>query len=166
MSRLLRWLGQAVAWAAFAAAVGYLGTSPAYRLHEPDEAAIKLSISHPGQRVVECRRRTAEELARLAPNMRRVDDCPRRRHPVTVELALDGRVVFAEIAEPAGFSGDGASSFYRVLVVPSGTHRIAVRMRDGAGPAFDYALERDLTLAPAQARVIGFRPESRALFVD
>jgi hypothetical protein len=45
----------------------------------PEEALIKLSFVHHGQRVAECRPYTADELAKLAPNMRAPLKCGRER---------------------------------------------------------------------------------------
>ena len=122
-----RWVGQAVLYAAFAAFLGLLSDWPVYTPHDPDKALIKLSLSHPGQRKEECRRRSLEELAKLAPNMRAPLACSRERWPVVVELDLDGERIFARTVNPAGLSADGQSSFYSTFAVPAGRHRIAVQ---------------------------------------
>ncbi len=84
--------GQVVLYALFAATIGFFSSYPRYRHLAHDQALLKLSFSHPGQLVSECRRRTQEELAALPPNMRNPLDCPRERSPVTVQLALDGNI--------------------------------------------------------------------------
>ena len=73
--------------------IGCLLLHPRYRHLAHDQALLKLSFTHAGQLVHECRRRTPEELAKLPPNMRAPLDCPRERSPVTVELALDGQLL-------------------------------------------------------------------------
>ena len=57
-----------------------------------------------GRRWVRCRRRTAEERAKLAPTMRAPGDCPRERAAVGVKVELDGRPVADIVAPPAGLS--------------------------------------------------------------
>ena len=87
------WAGQAIAYAVFAVVIGLFSAWPGYGYTHPDEAQVKLSLSHPGQRVVECRKRTREELAELAPNMRAQFACTRERWPVRVELEMDDAVI-------------------------------------------------------------------------
>lgn len=70
---------QAITYAWFAALIGVFASSPTYTYSDPNDAQIKLSFGHPGKRKVECRRRTREELAKLPPNMRTPQDCPRQR---------------------------------------------------------------------------------------
>lgn len=153
----VRYLWQGVLYLLFAATVGYFSDTPAYTYVEAGKAVIKLSLSHAGKRLVECRRRTAEELAELPPNMRKAMDCPRRRWPVTVEMELDGAAIYRRRAAPAGLAGDGESSFYRTFTVEAGRHRLVLRMKDhGEGGGFDYGWEKEVDLAPAQVLVVGF----------
>jgi len=147
---------QAVTYAWFAAVVGFFAAAPPYDHSQPGTARIKLSLSHPGKRKVECRRRTAKELARLPANMRTADACPRARWPVFVALALDGAPLMEETAQPKGLADDGPSIFYRVFDVPAGRHRIALRMRDHGDDGKGYETGRDLDLASGQVLVVGF----------
>jgi hypothetical protein len=149
-------LAQVALYAPFVALVGYFSTSPVYQHLAPDQALIRLSISHAAQRKSECRERTPEELAKLAPNMRAPLDCPRERAAVAVELELDGKLVVQAVAPPSGLTGDGASTVYRRLPVAAGTHRIVVRLRDRAGGGFNYVREAELELKPGRVLVIDF----------
>ena len=79
-------VGQIVLYGAFAAFIGFFATSPRYQHLAPDQALVKLSLAHFGDR--ECRKRTAEELKQLPPNMRAPMECPRERSPLTIELWL------------------------------------------------------------------------------
>ena len=133
---MIKWrrvAGQAVFYGLFVAFVGYFSTSPAYVHMAPDRALIKLSFSHPGQPKAPCRERSAEELARLAPNMRIARDCARERSPVAIEFTLDGQIHYRELLPPTGFKRDGASTLYRRFSVPAGTHRIEVRLKEPFG---------------------------------
>jgi hypothetical protein len=156
MAKVLRYLAQAVLYAAFVAAIGYLSTSPTYVHLPPDEALIKLSFSHAAARKEACHERTPEELAKLAPNMRAQTVCPRERVPVTVEVVLDGEPLFRVVAPPSGFARDGAATVYRRVVVPAGTHRIAARLSDVADGAFDHRGETTVALPPGHVLVIDF----------
>ena len=158
-NRPLAWIGQAVLYGLFALVIGVFSAWPAYRHLAADRALIKVSFSHQGKPVSECREATAEELAKLPPNMRAPRICPRERSPITVELDLDGARAVHHVAPPSGLSRDGASAFYRRIEVPAGSHRIAVRIKDDVRSAgFDYAREASVTLAPAQILVIDFDP--------
>ncbi len=147
---------QAISYIWFAAVIGMFASSPPYTHKPPGAALIKLSLNHPGQRKVKCRKRSAKELAKLAPNMRAVSDCPRRRWPVYVELELDGAMIFAGAAEPAGIAGDGPSSFYRTFTVPSGEHRISLRLRDEGAAGFGYEATHEAEIAARQVVAVQF----------
>ena len=122
--------------------------------------SIKLSFVHHGQRVAECRPYTADELAKLAPNMRAPLKCGRERAPVTIELDIDGALAYRYTAAPSGLSRDGASTVYKRLELPAGKHRIAVRMRDTtATSGFTYQHDATVDLVPAQVLVIDFDSE-------
>jgi hypothetical protein len=160
MNRVLAYIGQAIAYTLFAFVIGYLATSPAYTHLEPGKAVIKLSFSHAGEHIKECRRLTQEELNALPPNMRRPTDCPRERVPLLVELELDGETIYHEQLPPSGLASDGASTAYKKFPVSAGKHRIVARLREGRGnDGFDYEKAGEISLAPQQNFVIDFRPE-------
>jgi hypothetical protein len=157
-------VGQVVAYSAFAVVVAYFSQAPAYVHHNPDNALIRLSVTHAGKKVGECRDRTAEELAKLSPNMRTKQSCGRERSSVTLEMDIDGKAAYAQTAKPAGLSGDGRSRFYDSREIPAGEHRIRVRMSDtGRAEGFDYDVEQKITLAKRQVLVIDFDDEDGKL---
>ncbi|MCF8150553.1 MAG: hypothetical protein K9K30_04055 [Burkholderiaceae bacterium] len=156
-------LGQAILYGAFAAFIGYFATSPTYHQIPDDVALIKLSMSHLGGR--ECRKRTAEELAALPPNMRAPLDCPRGRSDIKLQMDLDGKPAFETVMHPTGLSGDGISTVYKRFEVKAGTYKIAVRMNDNlVNPGFNHVKEEQVTLKPAQVLVIDFNPDKGGLF--
>lgn len=153
----LAWLGQVVLYGAFAAFIGVFSHWPEYRHLGDDEAVIKISFIHTGKPVSDCVRQTAEELAKLPPNMRAPTRCPRERSPITVSVDVDGVNVLTASAPPSGLSKDGASAVFSRLVVPAGERRLSVRLSDDVR-ARDAAYERDedVTLVPGQVLVIDF----------
>ena len=158
---LARYLGQAVAYAAFVALLGFFATAPVYSPIDPDAAMIKLSFIHVGQRKVECRKMSPEEIARLPPNMRLTLDCPRERLPVIVELELDGKQLLHRELAASGLSHDRASSIYQKFAVPPGRHRITARLRDSARTeGFDYTGSTEVELKPRQNFVVDFHAEA------
>jgi len=164
MARLSRYLGQVLVLALVGIAVAVFSDTPAYTHLAADQAMVKLSLVHNAARVGACRRRTAEELAKLAPNMRKPLDCPRGRLPMVVEFEIDGVAVFSASAPPTGIAGDGPSRVYQRFVLPVGLHRLAVRMRDTARESgFDYEAEQVFNLRPRQNLVIDFKAEPGGL---
>ncbi|NNF61269.1 MAG: hydrogenase iron-sulfur subunit [Gammaproteobacteria bacterium] len=149
----------------FAALVGWLSSSPDYRLLPDDTAVVSLSFSHAGQRLEACRTRTAEELEDLPPNMRVAMDCPRGRRPVTVELQLDGDVLYRDTLAPSGLHGDGESNIYQRFQVPTGSHALFIGMRDSDRTAgFDYQDQAAVELEPGQHLLVEFDSEQQAFF--
>lgn len=156
MIKLARLAAQLLLYVPLMALIGFLSTQPRFTHVPEDMALLRLSFSHAGERRHECKRRTPEELAKLPPNMRALEDCPRERSAVTVELELDGsRIYSAEIA-PGGLRRDGASTVYQRLVVPPGQHRIVARLKDRPGAAFNYQHEQTIELRPGGALLIDF----------
>ncbi len=156
----LQLVGQGITFAIFAVTIGYLSTSPAYIAHSPEKAQLKLSFTHAGKHVEECKKRTREELAKLAANMRAPMECSRERWPVIAELSLDGKNIYQGVARPAGIKKDGHSSFYQEFPVATGKHTITVGLWDTRAEAgdgdYDFILEQEVDLKAKEILVIGF----------
>lgn len=160
MRRTLAWIGQLTAYAAFMAFVGYFSMAPAYSPFDPHKAELKLSFRHSGPPKVECRRLSPEEIAKLAPNMRRGLDCPRERLPVAVELVLDGKVLYSAAIAPSGVWKDGPSNSYVTFSVAPGRHRLTARLRDSRRTeGFDHERSGEIALAPGQIFVVDYRAD-------
>lgn len=157
MSRILDILGQGAAYLAFALFVGYFANSPSYSPLDKEEALVRLSVSIPGKRIVECRRRTSKELRDMAHNMRKTMDCPRERHPVRIEVLLDGKLLYDQTVAPSGLANDGRSLFYENFRVPAGDHILTARLYDNgpqAKPGFEG--EGNVRLTPGKVAIVGF----------
>ncbi len=152
----LRYALQALAYAAFAAILGYFSTAPAYRLRADNEAVLKLSFTHSARLAHACRERSENELARMAPNMRQKMDCARERSMLKVELDMDGKLLYRIDAPPAGLNRDGAATVYRRLAIPAGRHRFRARLADGPDGEFRFTGESAVDLAPGQVLVVDF----------
>jgi len=147
----------AVAYALFAVVVGWLSVWPRFQLIDEGQAMVSVSISHAGQRIGECRKLSQEELNKLPPNMRKLDDCPRERLPVRVLLSSDGNPLYEAVMQPSGIWSDGESSIYRRLPLAAGTQRLFIGMTDSKrSEGFDFTLEQEVDLAPGQHLVVNF----------
>lgn len=159
MDKVTRYTIQAALYALFAIVVGYFSTSPAYRYLEPDQGLLRLSFKHPGKTKADCRKRTAEELARLQPQLRTEMDCPRERSPVRVRVELDGSVLYDDSFSPAGLERDGASSGYRRLPIGAGAHTLRVQFNDDVRiEGFNFERAARLEIKPGQVVLIDFNP--------
>jgi hypothetical protein len=151
-----RYAAQGVLYGAFVAAVGYFSSAPAYRHIAPDESLVRLSLSHAAERRQPCHERTPEELAKLAPNMRAQRVCPRERADVTVELEMDGNLLYRIVAAPSGLGKDGAATVYRRFVIGAGAHRFLARLSDDAQGEFKYTAERNVEIGAGRVLLIDF----------
>ena len=160
MPSALRLAGQAIVFAAIATFIGYFAAHPVYRQVPEDEAQIKLALQHGGARVEDCRRLTAEELAKLPTAERRPHTCSRERVPLVIDLIVDGRTMYEDVLPPTGLSRDGASRAYRKFLVPAGRHMIEARLRDSQrSSGFDYEKRLETELRPWQNLAIDFNAE-------
>jgi len=156
VNTILRYAAQVVLYVAFGAAVGYFSRYPVFEVLPPGEALVRLSFSHGAQPIAPCRERTDEELAKLPPNMRVRQDCPRQRSPVQVEIEMDGKPLYDITAQPAGLKRDGAATVYRRQPVAAGTHTFKAKLADGPDGKFTHVAEKTVDLAPGQVLVIDF----------
>ena len=162
----LRMAGQFIVIAALFAGVAALADWPAYSQIPKNTGVVMLTFVHSADRKGECRRLSPEEIAKLPPNMRRVQDCPRGRRPIYVELDVDGRSAYKASLPPTGIAGDGPSRVYQRFVLPAGKHDLAVRMRDTArAEGFDHERRDSVELSADQMLVIDYRPESGSFVI-
>ncbi len=153
----IRFTAQLVLYVPLMALIGYFSVSPPYHVTGADEALIRVSFSHAAQRLQECRQRSDEELAKLSPNMRLREDCPRERSPTHFQLELDGKVVVDRVIPPSGLKRDGAATLYTRLPVQAGKYRIVARLNDRPGEGFSHTAETTADLKPGDAVVIDFQ---------
>lgn len=145
--------------------VAWFAANPSWRSFPKDTALLRVSFTHSGDRSASCRDRTPEELAKLPPNMRNAQVCDRRRPPITVQIEIDGKIIYTAEKPPSGLAGSGPSRVYERLLLPAGEHALTVRMRDNPKTeGFDYEATRDVVLKPAQSFVIDFRKEDGFVF--
>ena len=157
---MLRYALQVLFYGGVAAFIGALASWPPYTQMKPGSAQIKLAFNHSGQRMEDCRRLTTEELAKLPSTQRRVRDCSRQRLPITVQLVIDGAMIYEAVLEPSGLSGDGQARAYEKFSVPAGRHVIEARLRDsGRDTGFDYESRHVAELASWQNLAIDFKAE-------
>ena len=156
MKNLVRIGAQLLLYVPLMALIGYFSTQPRFSILGADEALVRLSFIHAAERKSPCRTRSAEELAKLPPNMRAAQDCPRERAPVRIELEVDGSVVLRREVPPSGLKNDGNATVYHRLPVPAGKHRVVARLSDRASGEFNHRKEETIELAPGGVLLIDF----------
>lgn len=148
-----------LAWAVFGAVLVLLSHAPSYAPRPAGDALLQVSIAHAGARLAPCRRLSAAELAKRAPNMRAPEVCPRGRSPVRVTVVLDDRVLIDEILPPSGLARDGTSSLYRRIAIPAGERRLTVRVIDDLRvPERAFVRRATLHLEPGRVLSVDFKP--------
>ena len=149
----------------FMSLVGYFSSAPAYRHLPEGQALVVLAFSHAGQHIEPCRTVSAEEQAKLPPNMRRPTECTRARSPVTVEVLMDGQPLLSTVAQPPGLFGDGGVDIFLNATVPAGQHQFSIRMNDSVRvKGYNYTYEKTVQVAPAQLLFIDFNTENGFVF--
>lgn len=167
MNKALNWAGQALLYGGFAIAIGVFSRWPLYHPIDPGMAQIKISFMHQGQRLAECRTYTAEELAKLPPNMRKASVCERERSPVSIAVDLDGKQILNHTSAPSGLSKDGSSTLYKRIDVPAGEHQLSVRFNDDVKvDGHTHVLEQNISLQPAQVLVVDFNPSKGGIVLQ
>ena len=159
-NKVLRYLLQAVNYTVFMALIWYFATSPSIRVINDDEAVLTVAFAHAGDTREPCRKLSQEELAKLPPNMRKPDDCPRERSPVTIEIMLNDQQIYSEALEPPGLFKDGGVDVYYSATVPAGKHHFEIRMNDSVRiDGFNHTLEQEVHIDPAQILLVRFNSE-------
>lgn len=166
-SKPVRILLQAFNYGLFMALIWYFASAPSVRILAEDEAMITIAFAHAGQLREPCRRLSQQELDELAPNMRKLEDCPRERSPVTIEARLDGEPFYSASLPPPGLFGDGGVDVFHSAKVPAGTHHLSLKMNDSVRfEGFNYSLERAVRVDPAQILLVSFQLERGFVLKD
>jgi len=160
MNKLTSLVVQTVFYSVIGLAVIYFADSPPYRYFPDDQALIKMSFKHTGQRVESCKRIRSDEIAKLPPGERKPTKCERGRNLLVVEVLVDGEFVYRETLTASGLFSDGPAKVYLTEAVSLGAHEITVRMNDSGRPdGFDFEKTAVINLQPREILVIDFAPE-------
>lgn len=158
INKPLRFLLQAFNYTVFMALIWYFASAPSVRLIADDEAMLTIAFAHAGALREPCRMLSQEELNKLPANMRKIDDCPRERSPVTIEAMLDGEVIYRGVLQPPGLFGDGGVDMFYSAKIPAGTHDLSLRMNDSVRiEGFNHSFDQQVNIEPAQILLVGFQ---------
>ena len=156
----IRYLLQAFNYTIFMGLIWYFATAPSFQILEDNEAVITMAFSHAGELREPCRMLSQEELNKLPPNMRKLDDCPRERSPVVIEMRLDGDLLYDVSMEPPGLFGDGGVDVYFSKKIPAGRHSFEIKMDDSVRePGFEHEYRQDVEIGASQILLVEFLSE-------
>ncbi len=174
MSAARRIAGLALAAAALAATT-VLSQWP-WQAEQGGRSLLRISWRARGERIEDCRRATAEELAALPAHMRQEVVCADPRvAPYRLRGAVDGRSLVDSTAPGSGIPGDRPIYVYREFEVAPGARRIEVLFeRTGElGEEEDTArrravpprlvLDTVVTAAERSILLVSYSPEHRKL---
>lgn len=153
----IRYLLQVFNYTLFMAIIWYFATAPSFTVLDENQAVITMAFSHAGKLREACRRLSQEELNELAPNMRKLEDCPRERSPVVIEMKLDGEVLYNETLQPPGLYGDGGVDVYFSKKIPAGEHQFEIKMDDSVREdGFNHGLEQTVRIEASRILLVEF----------
>ncbi len=160
-NRLLRYLLQVLNYTVLMALIWYFSTAPSFQVLDDKQAVITMAFSHAGKLREACRRLSQEELNELAPNMRKLDDCPRERSPISIEMKLDGEVLYDETLQPPGLFSDGGVDIYFSKKILAGEHQFEIKMDDSVRKeGFNYRLEQMVSIEASRILLVEFESKS------
>ncbi len=153
----VRYLLQAFNYSVFMALIWYFATEPPIRVLADDQAMMTIAFAHAGELREPCRKLSNEELQALAPNMRKLEECPRERSPVLIEVLLDQQRIYFETFEPPGLFHDGSIDVYYRVKIPAGAHHVKINMDDSVRKqGFNHTMEQKISIDPAHILLIKF----------
>lgn len=166
MRKVLQYGLQVFYYSLFMVVVWYFSIKPPYQQLEADQAVVTLSFTHATQIAEPCRKKTQEELMKLAPNMRLAMDCKRERSPMNLELYLDDKQLTKVVLQPSGLHKDQGVNMFQSIKVKAGKHNLRLFMNDDVkveGPT--YKFEQSVTITPEQLLLIDFDAGSGGFFL-
>ncbi len=156
----VRYLLQVVNYTVFMAIIWYFATAPSFTVLDEDQAVITMAFSHAGQLREACRRLSQQELNELAPNMRKLDDCPRERSPVVIEMKLDGEVLYDKSLLPPGLYEDGGIDVYFSKKIPAGEYQFEISMDDSVrGEGVEHQYVQTVEIAASKILLVEFQSD-------
>jgi hypothetical protein len=152
--KILRVTAQIGFYACVGIFIGYLSVAPGYQYTDGQSSVLKLVVRHSGFLLGECRVVSQEELMKLAPNMRKPQDCPRGKAPMSVSLLVENEVFYDGIIKPSGIHSDGVLALYQQFNIPPG--QVSVRLAIESGKQDLQLFERELAVRPADVLLLEY----------
>lgn len=157
----------------------YFISDPPYAHYGPEDSILKVAFKQSGQRVDDCNERgliseegeryrgELKDARRVQMDIARLAKCSRERHPIMLEVYVDGEKSLDEAYAPTGLKKDLASYIYSELSLKPGERKIrALMYNSGSREKPAYVLEKTIEVAPGDVKVIWFDGKSGNLALD
>lgn len=162
----------------FAVPVYFLSDAP-YSYHHKEDGVVKIAFKHSGTRIADCEeadllkkegdryRQQLKDTRQVRMSIEKIAKCPRERHPVIMELYIDGKKVLDKSYAPTGLKKDMASYIYDEFAVPPGYHSFRVLLYDsGRKETPAYALDTSSAVRPREVKVVWFSDKADAIVME
>lgn len=175
------WSGAARAALAllFIAVPVYIFSEQPYSHYAPEEAMLKVAFKHSGERVADCDeaglvrsegdryRKELKDRRQVQMDIAALARCPRQRHPVLLEIYIDGARALDRAYAPTGLKKDMASYIYEEFALSPGSHTIAAHLYNSGGKgASAYSIETSASVEPGGVLVLWFNEKEDSLMLD
>lgn len=163
---------------AVALPVYFLSDQP-YPYYPKDDGVLKIAFKHSGARVSDCDeadllkkegeryRQQLKDTRQVKMSIEKLAKCPRERHPVMVELYIDGNLVLDKSYAPTGLKKDMASYIYDEFTVSAGEHTFRMLLYDtGSKGSPSYTFDGTAVVKPREVKVIWLSDKAGALLMN
>jgi hypothetical protein len=134
--------------------IGYFSVAPGYQYADGQSSVLKLVVRHSGFLLGECRVVSQQELMELPPNMRKPQDCPRGKAPMSVSLLVENEVFYDGIIKPSGIHSDGVLALYQQFNIPPG--HVSVRLAIESGKQDPQLFKREIDVRPSDVLLLEY----------
>lgn len=157
----------------------YFISDRSYSYYPAEDGVLKIAFKHTGARVADCAeadlikkegdryRQQLKDTKQVRMNIEKLAKCPRERHPVMVELYIDGSLALDKAYSPTGLKKDMASYIYDEFPLSTGEHKLRMLLYDtGAKTAPSYTLDANVQVKPREVKVIWLSDKTGSLVMN
>lgn len=157
----------------------YFASDLPYSYNTPGDALLKVAFKHSGKRIADCEesdfvkkegeryRQQLRDTKQVKMSMTKMAKCPRERHPVVLELYIDGRKAMDKSYAATGMKSDMASYIYDEFKLEPGTHHFKALLYDkGTKDEPAYTMESTALVKAQEVKVIWFNEKADSLVLE
>lgn len=157
----------------------YFLSDLSYSYYPTEAGVLKIAFKHSGARVADCEeadlikkegeryRQQLKDTKQVKMSIEKLAKCPRERHPVMVELFIDGKLVLDKAYAPTGLKSDMASYIYDEFPLSPGEHDFRMLLYDtGSKAAPSYTFDTTTAVKPREVKVIWMSDKAGALVMN
>lgn len=143
-----------------------------------EESSLKLAFKHSGKKIADCDeveyikregeryRQALKDTKHIAMDTTKFSACPRERHPVRVEVYMDGAPLIDKKYIATGIKKDMASYIYEEFIIKPGPHKFTAALYDDGKDTTAHTLEAETVVKPTEVKVIRFDDKLQKLVLE